>query len=685
MKRVLLLPVLALLSFSCHSVDGRDGKVEPFILYGTPDTSPAHQAVVYITMLYGGYGGACSGTLITPNVVLTAAHCAAAPQDMRVYIGNSVNTFTYELGVSQVMTHPSWDPNFQQTNNLANDIALLRLSSQAPAQVTPIPYLPSSMALTTADVDTTPLTFVGFGLTETGSSGTKLKMTQPLFNICEGSTNWCNVNIPNVGYVQVPPNTIGIRMNSAGGICSGDSGGPALVTRNGAEYVAGINSFVLQNSQNECDYFGAATKVDRFNSFIASFLGIASENCANGTDDDADGLTDCNDPDCAADPACRPTSCQMAQVIGCGASTAGSTLDGVASYANYGNNCTGGYAMSGAEVVYKVLAGTGTQVTARLVMINSGTDLDMLLLSGACDPAQCVTGSLNPPGQAETLTFTMDGAERFLVIETYQNAGGYTLQLTCENEQPVPENCTNGIDDDGDGRIDCDDPDCQGENACPLPPEDCTNSADDDGDGRADCADADCFTHADCRNALENCTNGIDDDYDDFADCADADCLGQPGCAASQDENCANGKDDDKDGYADCTDPLCRTVAACHPGLEDCANGKDDDADGRTDCSDADCQTFADCSGWAENCFNGVDDDGDGRTDCEDPKCASFTPCLMTAPWTKEYAKDKDCSCRAAGSRGGSPELFLFLAAGVLRIRRRFQAAHRQSREAVED
>lgn len=672
-----LLPFLSLLLLSCHVETQPDAKMEPFIMYGTPDTSAAHQAVVYISMMYGGYGGACSGTLITRDVVLTAAHCAAEPQNMRVYIGNNVNSFSYELGVSQVMTHPNWDSNFQQTNNLANDMALLRLSSPAPAQVAPIPYLPSSMALIANDVNNTPLTFVGFGLTETGASGTKLKMTQLLFNICDGP-NACNVNIPNVGYAQVPPNTIGIRMNSSGGICSGDSGGPALVTRDGVEYVAGVNSFVLQNSQNQCDYFGAATKVDRFNSFIASFLGVASENCSNGVDDDSDGIVDCNDPDCAADAACRPTSCQMAQVIGCGSANSGSTMDGTASYANYGSNCTGGYAMSGPEVIYKVLAGNGTRVTARLTMANSGTDLDMLLLNGACDPAQCTTGSLNPPGQEESLTFTMDGSEKYIVIETYQNAGGYTLQLTCENEQPVPEDCNNNTDDDRDGRIDCDDPDCAGTAACPLPPEDCANGIDDDGDGRADCADADCFAQSACRNAVEDCTNGIDDDYDSFADCADADCLGHPGCAPDMAENCTNGKDDDNDGYADCTDPLCRTVAACHPGLENCTNGTDDDGDGRVDCSDADCQTFASCAGWAENCYNGIDDDGDGRTDCDDPKCASFTACLMTAPWNKEYGKDDGCSCRAAGGSGGGISGGFFLLAGAvfLFLRRRRQAAH---------
>ncbi|MBI4234124.1 MAG: hypothetical protein HY686_06770 [Chloroflexi bacterium] len=53
-----------------------------------------------------------------------------------------------------------------------------------------------------------------------------------------------------------------------------------------------------------------------------------------------------------------------------------------------------------------------------------------------------------------------------------------------------PENCNNGVDDDGDGLIDQDDPDCQ---VPPPPPtENCTNGIDDDGDGLIDQDDPDC-------------------------------------------------------------------------------------------------------------------------------------------------------------------------------------------------
>jgi len=52
------------------------------------------------------------------------------------------------------------------------------------------------------------------------------------------------------------------------------------------------------------------------------------------------------------------------------------------------------------------------------------------------------------------------------------------------------EICDDRIDNDGDGLVDCADPDCVGTTACPL--EICGNCIDDDGDGLVDYEDSDC-------------------------------------------------------------------------------------------------------------------------------------------------------------------------------------------------
>ncbi len=58
-----------------------------------------------------------------------------------------------------------------------------------------------------------------------------------------------------------------------------------------------------------------------------------------------------------------------------------------------------------------------------------------------------------------------------------------------------PEQCSDGIDNDGDGLVDCADPDCANAPEC-RPHEICGNCIDDDGDGLVDYEDADC-----CRQA----------------------------------------------------------------------------------------------------------------------------------------------------------------------------------------
>lgn len=54
----------------------------------------------------------------------------------------------------------------------------------------------------------------------------------------------------------------------------------------------------------------------------------------------------------------------------------------------------------------------------------------------------------------------------------------------------------------------------------------CNNGLDDDGDGDVDCADKDCADHAAvCVKQPEICDDGIDNDRDDFVDKDDSDCL----------------------------------------------------------------------------------------------------------------------------------------------------------------
>ena len=61
---------------------------------------------------------------------------------------------------------------------------------------------------------------------------------------------------------------------------------------------------------------------------------------------------------------------------------------------------------------------------------------------------------------------------------------------------PGTEICDNGLDDNGDGYVDCAEEDCVDVAACIA--EQCDNGLDDNGDGTVDCADPSCFTDGNC-------------------------------------------------------------------------------------------------------------------------------------------------------------------------------------------
>jgi hypothetical protein len=265
------------------------------IVGGSPDTSQAHMAVVALTQ-GPGTGYFCTGTLIASSVVLTAAHCldGVPATAVHIYFGNDV----YSGGDYRQCTEKSVHPGYTQ-GDVVDDIGLLRMSSNAPAGITPIPRLPSSLALTSADVGS-PVDFSGFGVTEFNSDGEKLHVSVNLGLVCPGPSSCTFMN----GFVV--PRAIAYPQ-SPGGPCSGDSGGPAFMFRSAQEYVVGVTSY----GDPGCSEYGVSTKVDASQTWIDGFIGVIPEDCNNNVDDDTDGQTDCDDSECTNHPDCQgqPESC----------------------------------------------------------------------------------------------------------------------------------------------------------------------------------------------------------------------------------------------------------------------------------------------------------------------------------------------------------------------------------------
>lgn len=93
---------------------------------------------------------------------------------------------------------------------------------------------------------------------------------------------------------------------------------------------------------------------------------------------------------------------------------------------------------------------------------------------------------------------------------------GATSQVDAPpNDGATGESCSNGVDDDGDGRVDCADSECPGTTTC--------------GQG--------CYCISGQPREFA-CTDGVDNDKDATVDCRDPDCSG---CVGAQNMCCPDG------------------------------------------------------------------------------------------------------------------------------------------------
>jgi secreted trypsin-like serine protease len=200
---------------------------EPRIVGGRPSSFPW---VVALTTDGSAAGQYCGGSLIKPDVVLTAAHCQVRASE-KVIVGRTDlkdATKGKVVGITQVRNHAAYDQDSHD-----NDVAVVKLAEAV--EIEPLALYSGP------DGSGQPSLVIGWGHVQEGGP--------PSSKLLEVEVPIVANDVCSAGYA---PDNVGITSNmlcaglAQGGkdSCQGDSGGPLVVMGEGGKWrQAGVVSF----------------------------------------------------------------------------------------------------------------------------------------------------------------------------------------------------------------------------------------------------------------------------------------------------------------------------------------------------------------------------------------------------------------------------------------------------------
>jgi len=234
-----------------------------------------------------GPDGRCSGTLIAPDVVLTAGHCMEI--DPRVVVAGSVDIEQDGgewIRVARAIAYPDWERSY--------DVGVLVLEHAA--KTAPRAVARACTARATLK-DGGEVTVVGFGITTAIDDGldrgvTKNWATIPITDATCTSDAACQAAIDPGGEI--------IAGGAGADACFGDSGGPAYAATGAGPVLVGVVSRGLAG-QWACGDGGIYVRADKVARWIEQTTGrrLARPTCV-GSADDPDDDAGAGDSGCSA-------------------------------------------------------------------------------------------------------------------------------------------------------------------------------------------------------------------------------------------------------------------------------------------------------------------------------------------------------------------------------------------------
>lgn len=204
----------------------------------------------------------CTGVLVAPQVVLTAAHCGT--NITRILIGDQATPSLMGriVSVRQAIVHP----NYRRRRD-ENDINVVILDTSAaisPARVATAAQLGAA----------TTVHLVGFGYNDPQlprGFGTKREVRVPMGPVKRSDADDLT-RFENLTGFHAQYEFVAGRKGLGKDTCNGDSGGPAYIDTNSGPVVAGLTSRATRDADVPCGAGGIYVRIDMFREWINGVL-----------------------------------------------------------------------------------------------------------------------------------------------------------------------------------------------------------------------------------------------------------------------------------------------------------------------------------------------------------------------------------------------------------------------------
>lgn len=196
-----------------------------------------------VVTIVGSRGTFCSGALIAPDIVLTAAHCIAPGVVYKIIIPGETPPRLRD--VNRIAAHPQYNTQGIASHRASADVALLQLAEPLTSSKAPSPLGAAALPITVG----ASFTVAGIGVTKRGDGKSGGTIRSAML-VATGKPGTLQIRL-------VDPATNNAREGL--GACTGDSGAPVFENQNGRAVIVGVVSW--STGANNTDGCGGLTGV----------------------------------------------------------------------------------------------------------------------------------------------------------------------------------------------------------------------------------------------------------------------------------------------------------------------------------------------------------------------------------------------------------------------------------------